>query len=221
MLSCSGDAGVDDYGVEPSHPDPSNAPNFGSGGHTPVLVSTVFTTVYPTLMPPGGPSRITQVRPTPTLGPASGSPSGLVGGGIGGALPDEEFLVRTVLLSTMTVIHNGIENFKDEMEQKLTKAYRHAYVVRRYRREAAAPQEVPGWRRVGRRIRAALEEEEEKAIAEEELMEGGKDDAERTRQERADDDDDDKEWPTVKIHNIRSSLPEPEIEMIYTVSKGK
>ena len=27
--------------------------------------------------------------------------------------------------------------------------------------------------------------------------------------------------PSVKIHNIRSSLPEPEIEMIYTVYKGK
>ena len=27
--------------------------------------------------------------------------------------------------------------------------------------------------------------------------------------------------PSVKIHNIRSSLPEPEIEMIYTVYKGR
>ena len=30
----------------------------------------------------------------------------------------------------------------------------------------------------------------------------------------------DNEEPKVKIHNIRSSLPKPEIEMIYTVSKG-
>ena len=28
-------------------------------------------------------------------------------------------------------------------------------------------------------------------------------------------------WPMVRIHNIRSSLPRPEIEMIYTVSKGR
>ncbi len=54
-------------------------------------------------------------RPTPTLIP----------------VPEEEFLIRTVLLSNMTVIHNGIEGFKQEMEEKLTKAYRHAYVVNR------------------------------------------------------------------------------------------
>ena len=49
-------------------------------------------------------------------------------------LPDEQYLVRTVLESNMTVIHNGIESFKAEMENKLTDAYRHAYQVKRYRR---------------------------------------------------------------------------------------
>ena len=49
----------------------------------------------------------------------------------GKKLPKEEYLVRTVLLSNMTTIHNGIESFRQDMERKLTTAYRHAYVVHR------------------------------------------------------------------------------------------
>ena len=171
-LFFSGDSGVEDY-VEPSYPDLNSGsrPHFGSGGHTPVVVSTVYTTVFPSLMPhppskmtqvwdspiniyisessitvrniklfllnifqdpsaePGGGGVGSGVRPTPVLDPSD--PSGLVGGnnvGFGpggsgsgsgglqhpgsGKLPDEEFLIRTVLLSNMTVIHNGIENFR-------------------------------------------------------------------------------------------------------------
>ena len=229
--------------MEPSHSDPSHAPNYGVGGHTPVVVSTVFTTVYPTLLPPHGPSRITQdpgasaspsssssgVRPTPTL--TLRPPEG-------GRLPNEEFLVRTVLLSNMTVIHNEIESFKDEMERKLTKAYRHAYVVRmRHKRSVAAPpalardRTLKGVVRVGRVIREAVKEsEEEKDEEESEIAgynedDGGNDDDaaenERAREGRENGDSGEREWPRVKIHNIRSSLPEPEIEMIYTVSKGE
>ena len=234
--------------MDPSYPDLTQAPDFGSGGHTPVVVSTVYTTVFPSLLP-HGPSRMTQeepsgtaagVSPTPTLPLPSGEASGLVGGvppqTQQGELPEEQFLVRTVLLSNMTVIHNAIENFKDEMERKLTKAYRHAYVVRRYRREARPR------RRVGRVIRAALEEEQSEDEEEEDHLEGGgggEEDGEtaneRAREGREDDGGGggggggggeeegrgESQWPRVRIHNIRSSLPEPEIEMIYTVSRGE
>ena len=52
-----------------------------------------------------------------------------------GKLPQEQFLVRTVLQSNMTIIHKGIEAFKHEMEDKLTRAYRQAYVLQRYKRQ--------------------------------------------------------------------------------------
>ena len=60
--------------------------------------------------------------------------SGSASGPEGGKWPEEEFLVRTVLQSNMTVIHNAIEGFKREMENKLTRAYRRAYVVNRFKR---------------------------------------------------------------------------------------
>ena len=42
-------------------------------------------------------------------------------------LPKDEFIVRTILHSNMTIIHNKVEDFKHAMEQKLTRAYRRAY----------------------------------------------------------------------------------------------
>ena len=47
-------------------------------------------------------------------------------------LPRDEFLVRTVLLSNMTLLHNRIEDFKTSMEANLTNLYRNAYEHRRY-----------------------------------------------------------------------------------------
>ena len=109
----------------------------------------------------------------------------------GQKLPNEEYLVRTVLMSNMTIITNGIENFKQEMENKLTEAYRHAYVVNRYRRDVS-----DFYRRYARSAQADEDQPVDDVTGREKL-------------------------PMVKIHNIRSSLPEPEIEMIYTVSKGE
>jgi hypothetical protein len=93
-------------------------------------------------------------------------------------LPDDRFLVRTVVLSNMTVIHSGIERFKHDMEHKLTRAYRNAYTRRRYRRSSR--------------------EDGDDAAQEADLAAG----------------------PTVRIHNIKSGLPEPKIEMIYSVYRG-
>lgn len=42
-------------------------------------------------------------------------------------LPQEKFIVRTILHSNMTIIHNKVENFKAQLEEKLTRAYRRAY----------------------------------------------------------------------------------------------
>ena len=109
--------------------------------------------------------------------------------------------MRTVLSSNMTIIHNGIEGFKEQMENKLTKAYRNAYGKQRYKRDVIEEELAAIPPRLGRRIRSPDGQESDK---EEQIQE---------QQEEAN-------LPTVKIHNIRSSLPEPEIEMIYTVYKG-
>jgi hypothetical protein len=47
----------------------------------------------------------------------------------GKTMPDEEFLVRTILHSNMTIIHNRVEDFKYQMEQKLTRAYRYGWHI--------------------------------------------------------------------------------------------
>ena len=46
-------------------------------------------------------------------------------------LPRDEYLVRTVLASNMTLLHNRIEDFKTSMEHTLTSLYRNAYEHRR------------------------------------------------------------------------------------------
>lgn len=197
----------------------------------------------------------------------------------GEKLPSHQFLVRTVLLSNMTVIHNGIENFKEDMERKLTSAYRHAYVVNRYKREAeaegvatekaeegggsdehggVASDEVVEGSGADEHGGVANKDSEEKDGADEQegvasdIVGGGEDEKVGVAIENSEEADKEgvssgekreeraaqmvvntpfstteiepnmrQEWPRVKIHNIRSSLPEPEIEMIYTVSKGK
>ena len=70
-----------------------------------------------------------QVRPTPVVPVFPGStalprPYEVV-------LPENEFLVRTVVKSNMTILHNRIEDFKRAMEANLTSLYRTAYGVRR------------------------------------------------------------------------------------------
>ena len=42
-------------------------------------------------------------------------------------LPLEKYIVRTILHSNMTILHNRVEDFKRAMEEKLTRAYRRAY----------------------------------------------------------------------------------------------
>ena len=42
-------------------------------------------------------------------------------------LPQDKFIVRTILHSNMTILHNRVEDFKAQLEQKLTRAYRRAY----------------------------------------------------------------------------------------------
>ena len=83
------------------------------------------------------------VRPTPVI--PGVSPSVFVGStttpSFGGdwppagrevVLPRDEFLVRTVLQSNMTLLHNRIEDFKTAMEANLTSLYRNAYDHKRY-----------------------------------------------------------------------------------------
>jgi len=181
IIFSSGDDGFEDYDIPES--DRTATPPIIVP--TPVVVSTVFTTVYR----PGedGPDRgnsLDELNPTPVLITPSAhvSPPPIFQSN-SEKLPAEKFLVRTVVLSNMTVIHAGIEAFKADMENKLTRAYRRAYG----RDEDVAK----------RRKRDSSEEEEESTQT-------------KTTSK-----------PIVKIHNIRSSLPEPEIEMIYTVSDGE
>ena len=84
-----------------------------------------------------GPINTLNLQPTPvipglssTIFPGS-STTPLVDGewasGKDTVLPDDEFLVRTVLKSNMTLLHNRIEDFKNSMEANLTSLYRNAY----------------------------------------------------------------------------------------------
>jgi hypothetical protein len=62
----------------------------------------------------------------------------------GKTMPDEEFLVRTILHSNMTIIHNRVEDFKYQMEQKLTRAYRYGWhIIERPQSARRAPAECP------------------------------------------------------------------------------
>lgn len=165
----------------------------GSGIQTHIVTSTLVA------IPGGSGDHSTHqahISPTPTL-PHSAQVTLTSEGGqsvtfhpLGSnALPEEKFLIRTVLRSNMTIIHKGIEGFKDDMESKLTRAYKRAYANQRVKRAS-------------RTKRDTVEAPVVSPVA-------TGDGAPRPAVE-----------PTVKIHNIRSSLPEPEIEMIYTVYKG-
>ena len=99
-------------------------------------------------------------------------------------------------------------SLKADMEDKLTRAYRHAYVVNRYKRSPQMVSNNGGDKRYKRSPQMLGNNKGEKRYK-------------RSPQMVNNNDGDKEEWPKVKIHNIRSSLPEPEIEMIYTVSRGK
>ena len=83
---------------------------------------------------------LTTVRPTPVIPglsssviPGSSTTPGVDGEWSAGkdvVLPRDEFLVRTVLESNMTLLHNRIEDFKTAMEANLTSLYRNAYYRR-------------------------------------------------------------------------------------------
>ena len=90
----------------------------------------------------GGPINSLTVQPTPVIpGAAStdypgSSTTPIVdgewhAGGKDVILPRDEYLVRTVLASNMTLLHNRIEDFKTSMEHNLTSLYRNAYEHRR------------------------------------------------------------------------------------------
>ena len=90
----------------------------------------------------GGPIDSLTVQPTPVIpGSAStdypgSSTTPIVdgewhAGGKDVILPRDEYLVRTVLASNMTLLHNRIEDFKTSMEHNLTSLYRNAYEHRR------------------------------------------------------------------------------------------
>ncbi len=199
-------------------------------------------------------------------------------GGHQGNLPEDKYLIRTVVLSNMTVIHNGIEAFRQDMEDKLTRAYRHAYVVRRFKRQDLQDPLIQDVDDDEEELEdddldASNSTESKDYIAQEEAKEftlmpnnSSVASSHNETEDSIDEIDNDEEssdesesgspnieeydedsltqgndtqtellgnvlgregrlsgdgWPVVKIHNIRSSLPEPEIEMIYTVSKGK
>ncbi len=256
--------------------------SFTSGGAT----SNVFPTTG------GG----RPVRPTPHIHTSTSTTQQwhpLIGSGKGVRVPDEKFLVRTVVLSNMTTLHNGIENFKVDMESKLSAAYQSAYGFQeRYKRSAAEAEEfleAANGTEIGvdfdggdddsaKNETTAVEANEpgnaNDTIAEDLLQAGNElhsDDAEdiatedanlfESKEEEEDEDyntDFDRKGnetnssadrqtrqlvepggrrpptppalstdvesgppPVVRIHNIRSSLPEPEIEMIYTVYRGE
>ena len=119
-------------------------------------------------------------------------------------LPQEEFIVRTILLSNMTIIHNRVEDFKKQMEQKLTRAYRRAYdndkLKARWERGASVEEqkEEVVFFPHGRHKRSASKDEHTPPLP-----------PPRPKRHRTP--------PRVMIHNIRSALPQPEIEVLYTV----
>ena len=124
-------------------------------------------------------------------------------------LPLEKYIVRTILHSNMTIIHNRVEDFKRQMEQKLTRAYRRAYDKDKLksRWERSVPEE-PEFFPHGRFIRSAVEK---KTLEETE----NKPQLQQPRAKRH------RTPPRVMIHNIRSALPQPEIEVLYTVYQGE
>ena len=134
-------------------------------------------------------------------------------------LPKDEFIVRTILHSNMTIIHNKVEDFKHAMEQKLTRAYRRAYEKnqlnsRWMRKRRSIPEENIMFRH-GRLKRSAIENKPQKLlkidddIEEEEPKSSLRGRSLRDKRHRTP--------PKVMIHNIRSALPEPKIEVLYTV----
>eukprot|EP00095_Tigriopus_kingsejongensis_P009409 maker-scaffold143_size313727-snap-gene-1.22 protein:Tk09409 transcript:maker-scaffold143_size313727-snap-gene-1.22-mRNA-1 annotation:"PREDICTED: uncharacterized protein LOC100142575" len=195
-------------------------------------------------------------------------------------LPEEQFLIRTILQSNMTMIHKGIENFKRDMERKLTRAYRSAYEAKRFKREMSTTLE-PREDSTDAADTTSLVSQEETTTAEIglddttnilettpldlieftdattlipdtstlalESIEALEPETETTTEAVEDstepdpttpgptleqarnlkhpqwaslaNDDDEESYPVVKIHNIRSSLPRPEIEVIYTVNR--
>lgn len=130
-------------------------------------------------------------------------------------LPQEEYIIRTILHSNMTIIHNRVEDFKRQMEAKLTRAYRRAYdenkLKSRWARSAADEEEETMFFPHGRHIRSPMKHsksEEEASIVQEEESDI------LTQEKRA---KRHRTPPRVMIHNIRSALPQPEIEVLYTV----
>ena len=130
-----------------------------------------------------------------------------------GKLPNEDYIVRTILHSNMTIIHNRVEDFKRQMEVKLGRAYKKAYdknkLHARWTRSAPAEeeQEMDMLFPHGRQLRS--EKNQERLFQQEEhrAAKGSRGKRHRTP-------------PRVMIHNIRSALPEPEIEVLYTVYQG-
>lgn len=133
-------------------------------------------------------------------------------------LPQEEYIIRTILHSNMTIIHNRVEDFKRQMEQKLTKAYRRAYdenkLKSRWSRSTMEDEDATMFFPHGRHIRSPMKHEkseEEASIVQEEENTILKEEK-RAKRHRTP--------PRVMIHNIRSALPQPEIEVLYTVYQG-
>ena len=144
-------------------------------------------------------------------------------------LPLEKFIVRTILHSNMTIIHNKVEDFKKQMEQKLTRAYRRAYDKDKFqsRWTRSADEESEFEENLvlmfphGRQIRSAVADKtgkkeensgEESDVTAEEFR-SPVHIPPRAKRHRTP--------PRVEIHNIRSALPQPEIEVLYTVYQGK
>eukprot|EP00094_Tigriopus_californicus_P009459 TCALIF_09122-PA protein Name:"Protein of unknown function" AED:0.06 eAED:0.04 QI:0/0.6/0.33/0.83/0.8/0.66/6/74/974 len=183
-------------------------------------------------------------------------------------LPEEQYLIRTILQSNMTIIHKGIEHFRNDMEQKLTRAYRAAYEKKRFKREMStttlqpedetttlmeslfenqSPEdttilpdvttpyqltttstqpETTGIS-IGTEPESILpdtttdEPETSTAIMNDADLELARNVGLLKSTFSSTNDDDSEALPTVRIHNIRSSLPRPEIEMIYTVNRDE
>ena len=193
-------------------------------------VSTLYV-AHPTLHSDLGPNLPhppgvipTQIMPTPTL-PGTTFSSTLDTGispsrpyvspeVSNSKLPKDEFIVRTILHSNMTIIHNKVEDFKHAMEQKLTRAYRRAYEKNKLNSRWIAKRSVPEeiMFRYGRLKRSAMENQESKK-----LLKIDDNQSESEFQERSLRDKRHRTPPKVTIHNIRSALPEPKIEVLYTV----
>lgn len=176
-------------------------------------------------------------------------------------LPEEQYLIRTILQSNMTIIHKGIEHFRNDMEQKLTRAYRAAYEKKRFKREMMTTtlepedetttlmesyltDETPEDTTVlpdvttttfqlettspqteTTTISMVTEPETDSILLDTTTIEPETSTIDMVVAKIVDSpsstDDDSEALPTVRIHNIRSSLPRPEIEMIYTVNRDE